>query len=73
MDKIKMIPDELLAKISGAGEELNDQDKETLRALALMFKSNEMTLQETIDFFKKQYPASYKPFTDYIETVWETL
>ena len=28
------IPDELLSKISGAGDELNDQDKETLGALA---------------------------------------
>lgn len=66
-------PDELLSKISGAGEDLNDQDKETLAALASMFKQNGMSLDEVIDFFKKTYPMHWVVFTDYIKTVWETL
>ncbi len=67
------IPDELLSKISGAGDELNDQDKETLGALASMIKASGMSYEECEEFFKKQYPMHWEGFVAYIKTVWETL
>ena len=67
------LPDELLSKISGAGDDLTDQDKETLTALAVMFKQNGMSQEEVNEFFKKQYPMHWVTFTDYINSIWETI
>lgn len=67
------IPDELLSKISGAGDELNDQDKETLGALASMIKASGMSYEECEEFFKKQYPMHWVTFTDFINSIWETI
>ena len=67
------LPDELLSKISGAGDDLTDQDKETLTALVVVFKQNGMSQEEVNEFFKKQYPMHRVTFTDFINSIWETI
>ena len=49
------LPDELLSKISGAGDDLTDQDKETLTALAMMFKQNGMSQEEVNEYRFHQF------------------
>ena len=73
MSDLKALPDDLLSKVSGAGDELNDQDKETLRAIGILMKSSGLDWNAALELFQKQYPGSWKTFTDYLEGVWDSL